>query len=52
MCPCMAMPPQEEGNPAVNDVLYSVGSLLPPGIRERIAAFSFTCLPMQLHAVS
>ena len=43
---------QNEGNPALNDVVYSIGGLLPPAIRERIAAFSFTCLPMQLHAVS
>jgi hypothetical protein len=48
---CLALP-QNEGNPALNDVVYSIGGLLPPAIRERIAAFSFTCLPMQLHAVS
>ena len=42
---------QDDANPALNDLVYSVGALLPPRLRAAIAAFSFTCLPMQLHAV-
>lgn len=42
----------DDANPALNDLVYSVGALLPPRLRAAIAAFSFTCLPMQLHAVS
>ena len=45
-------PAQQEGaNPAVVDLVYSVAPLLPPRLRGAVARFSFTCLPMQLHAV-
>lgn len=51
--PCSPCPHRQEGaNPALVDLAHSVGTLLPTAVREGIAAFSFTCLPMQLHAVS
>ena len=33
------------------DLVHNVGALLPPGLRDSVARFSFSCLPMQLHAV-
>lgn len=42
----------DETNPAINEMVYGVGELLPVPLRDAIAEFSFTCLPMQLHAVS
>jgi hypothetical protein len=43
---------QDDANPALNDLVYQVGGLLPGRLRTAIAGYSFTCLPMQLHAVS
>ncbi|KAI3434991.1 hypothetical protein D9Q98_003043 [Chlorella vulgaris] len=42
----------DEANPALNDFVYNVSGLLPAPLRSAVADFSFTCLPMQLHAVS
>ncbi|KAL4435606.1 hypothetical protein ABPG77_002569 [Micractinium sp. CCAP 211/92] len=39
-------------NPALIEMVYSLSGLLPAQLRDAIAGFSFTCLPMQLHAVS
>lgn len=52
--PALADPPshsQTGANPAWVDLVHSAGSLLPPRLRDAIAGFTFTCLPMQLHAV-
>lgn len=42
---------QDGANPAAVDLAHTVGALLPAPVRQAIAAFHFTCLPMQLHAV-
>ena len=34
------------------DLVHNVGGLLPQRLRGAIAGYTFTCLPMQLHAVS
>jgi phosphatidate cytidylyltransferase len=39
-------------NPAWVDLVHNVGALLPERLRSAIAGYTFTCLPMQLHAVS
>ena len=38
-------------SPGVNDALHLLGRQLPAGWADAIGGFSFTCLPMQLHAV-
>lgn len=45
-------PPQHDTNPALTEAILTLGALLPPAARDAVAGFSFTCLPMQLHAVS
>ena len=40
-----------DADPALVEAVHATAALLPPRMRRAIAAFSFSCLPMQLHAV-